>query len=142
MKYSKQGHCIYYAKYHIVLSTRYRRKILKEGMRGYLRWTLKSIERKYPEVRILEMNTDIDHMHLLVSIPPKISVSEVVRIIKSNTGKAMRKKYDFLRYVYYGRGGIWSVGYFVSTTGITEDVIKRYIEHQGQEDRGQAELEF
>ena len=142
MKYSKQGHCIYYAKYHIVLSTRYRRKILKAGMRGYLRWCLKSVERHYPEIKILEANTDIDHMHLLVSIPPKISVSEAVRIIKCNTGKAMRKKYEFLKYVYYGRGGIWSVGYFVSTTGITEDVIRRYIDHQGQADRGQEQLEF
>ena len=142
MKYNKQGHCIYYAKYHIVLATRYRRKILKVGMRGYLLRSIKSIEKHYPEIAIIEANTDVDHLHLLVSIPPKISVSDVVRLIKCNTGKAMRKKYDFLRYVYYGRGGIWSVGYFVSTAGISEETIRRYVELQGREDQGQAELEF
>lgn len=115
MKYNKQGHCIYYAKYHIVLATRYRRKILKWGVRGYLKWSVKSIERYYPEIKIIEANTDIDHMHLLVSISPKISVSGVVRIIKCNTGKTLRKKFKFSNKVYYGRSGIWSVGYFVST---------------------------
>lgn len=142
MKYSKQGHCVYYAKYHMVLSTRYRRKILKGGMGAYLKRSLKSIERHYPEIKILEKNMDMDHIHLLVSIPPKIAVSDAVRIIKCNTGKMMRKKFKFLNDLYHGRGGIWSVGYFVSTTGVTEEVIRRYIEYQGREDRGQAELEF
>ena len=142
MKYHKQGHCIYYTRYHIVLATRYRRKIFNEGIGQYLRNILKSIERKCPEIRIEEANTDVDHLHLLVEIPPKMSVSEVVRLIKSNTGRWLRKRYKFLNYVYYGRGGIWSVGYFVSTSGISEEIIRKYIEHQGQEDRGQEQLEF
>ena len=142
MKYSKQGHCIYYAKYHIVLATRYRRKIFNEGISGYLKWSLRSVERHYSEIKILEANTDVDHLHILVSIPPKIAVSDVVRLIKSNTGKALRKRYDFLKYVYYGRGGIWSRGYFVSTAGITEEALRLYIEHQGREDRGQEQIEF
>ena len=142
MKYHKQGHCIYYTRYHLVLATRYRRKIFNEGISRYLKKTLRSIERYYPEIRIKEANTDVDHLHLLIEIPPKMSVSEVVRLIKSNTGKAIRKRYNFLKYVYYGRGGIWSVGYFVSTAGISEEIIRRYVEHQGREDRGQAELAF
>lgn len=125
-----------------MLSTRYRRKLFNEGISGYLKWSLRSVERHYPEIKILEANTDIDHLHVLVSIPPKIAVSEVVRLIKCNTGKALRKRYDFLKYVYYGRGGIWSRGYFVSTAGITEEALRRYIEHQGREDRGQEQLEF
>jgi len=108
----------------------------------YLVRSLRSIERRCPEIRIIEANTDVDHMHLLVSIPPKMSVSEVVRIIKSNTGAIIRRQYEFLKYVYYGRGGIWSVGYFVSTAGISEEIIRKYIEHQGDEDRGQEQLEF
>ncbi len=142
MKYSKQGHCVYYTRYHLVVATRYRRKILRAGVGSYLIKTLKSIERHYPEVEIIEANTDLDHLHLLIKIPPKMSVSEVVRIIKCNTGKAMKKRYEFLKNAYYGRGGIWSVGYFVSTAGISEEIIRRYVEHQGQEDRGQAQLEF
>ena len=142
MRYDKQGHSVYHIRYHVIIATRYRRKVLKAGMGEYLKKSLRSISRYYPEVQILEANTDEDHMHLLVSLPPKMSISEAVNLIKSNTGKAMREKYKFLKYVYYGRGGIWSVGYFVSTIGITEEVVRRYIEHQGKEDRGQAQLEF
>ena len=111
-------------------------------MGDYLKRIIRKVTRYYPEVRIIEINTDVDHMHLLMSIPPKMAVSEVVNLIKSNTGKAMRDKYEFLKYVYYGRGGIWSNGYFVSTVGVDERIIKKYIEHQGREDCGQAQLEF
>ena len=142
MKYKKQGHSVYYTRYHIVLATRYRRRILNAAMGKYLVRSLKSIERRCPEIEIIEANTDADHIHLLVSIPPKMTVSEVVRIIKSNTGAIMRRQYEFLKYVYYGRGGIWSVGYFVSTVGIGEEIIQKYIEHQAREDRGQEQLEF
>ena len=54
----------------------------------------------------------------------------------------MRKKFAFLDKVYWGVGGIWSVGYFVSTVGITEETIRKYIEMQGKEESGQALLEF
>ena len=77
-------------------------------------------------------------MHL--SIPPKIRVSDAVRTIKSISGRLMKRKFDYMRKAYWGSDGIWSDGYFVSTLGINEDVIKRYIERQGQEDMGQAQL--
>ena len=142
MKYRRQGHCVYYTEYHLVITTKYRRKIFNEGVKEYFKEILKRIGEYYPEVRITEVNTDRDHAHLLVSIPPKISVSKMVGVIKSNTAKALRGKFEFLRKVYWGVSGIWSDGYFVSTVGITEGVIRKYIEHQGQEDNGQAKLEF
>ncbi len=81
-------------------------------------------------------HSDIDQ------IPPKMSVSSVVRLIKTNTGKAMRKHFPFLDKVYWGVKGIWSIGYFVSTVGISEEIIQKYIELQGREDSGQAQLEL
>ena len=142
MEYRKQTHAVYHTRYHIVLATRYRRKVLKAGMGKYLKMVLRKIVRYYPEIEIIEVNTDADHMHLLVSIPPKMAISQVVNLIKSNTGRAMRKKYEFLKYVYFGRGGIWSTGYFVSTVGINEEVIRRYVRSQEEEETGQAKLEF
>jgi putative transposase len=70
----------------------------------------------------------------------KFSVSQAVRIIKSNTSRDLKKKFPFLKDVYWGTDGIWSDGYFVSTVGINEHVIKNYIENQGKEDSGQAKL--
>ena len=95
-----------------------------------------------PEVEIPEVNHDVDHVHILLSIPPKMRVSDVVRTFKSHTERLMKKKFEYLRKAYWGADGIWSDGYFVSTVGIDEVVIKRYIEKQGQEDSGQAKLEI
>jgi len=84
----------------------------------------------------------LDHIHILVSIPPKFSVSKIVNMIKANTGSAMRKKFPFLDKVYWGVSGIWSTGYFVSTVRINEATIRKYVQLQGKEDSGQAKLEF
>jgi len=142
MDYKKQAHAVYYTRYHIVVSTKYRRKILRDGFGEYVKKVVIGIDNQYPEIEIMEVNTDVDHIHILCSIPPKLSVSEVVKIIKAKTGLYMRKKFAFLDKVYWGVGGIWSVGYFVSTVSVTEETIRKYIEMQGKEDSGQALLEF
>jgi putative transposase len=140
MEYHRQGHCVYYTQYHIVFPTKYRRKIFNEGVKSYFTIILKRVTGQYPEIHINEVNTDLDHTHLLVTVPPKMAVSDAVRIIKANTATALRQKFPFLNDVYWGVSGIWSDGYFVSTVGINEDVIRRYIQQQGQQDTGQAKL--
>lgn len=123
-----------------MFATKYRRKIFNDGIFAYMQERLKQIKDHYPELDIIKVNHDIDHIHMLVVIPPRMSVSEVVRIIKSNTSKDIKKKFAFLKEVYWGTDGIWSDGYFVSTVGINEEIIKKYIEQQGREDSGQAQL--
>ena len=142
MDYRKQAHAVYYTQYHIVISTKYRRKVLKGGIGEYLKKKVLQVSKFHPEIEILEVNPDVDHLHLLVSIPPKFSVSRVVNMIKANTGTSMRKRFPFLDKVYWGVNGIWSIGYFVSTIGINESIIRKYVQKQGQEDSGQAKLEF
>jgi len=140
--YKKQGHCVYYARYHLVIATKYRREILKDGFGEYLKSMIIGIGKQIPEIEVIEVNTDSDHVHILLSIPPKISISDVVKMVKAKTGLRMRNKFPFLDKVYWAKSGIWSRGYFVSTVGISESTIKRYIEMQGKEDSGQALLEF
>ena len=142
MDYKKQGHSVYYTRYHLIIATKYRRKVLGDGFGEYLKKLVIGIGRQMPEIEIMEVNTNMDHMHMLLSIPPKMSISEVVKEVKAKTGLYMRRKFPFLDKVYWGQGGIWSRGYFVSTVGIDEATIKKYIEMQGKEDSGQALLEF
>ncbi len=85
---------------------------------------------------------DKDHLHLHMVIPPKYAVCKVVDILKANTSRGMKQKFDFLKKIYWKGTGIWSVGYFVSTVGVNEEVIRRYVEMQGKEDSGQAKLEL
>ena len=131
---------MYYCEYHLVFATKYRRKIFNEGIFAYMQERLKQVKEYYPEIDILKINHDIDHVHILAVIPPKMSVSKVVGILKSNISKDLKKKFAFLKKVYWGTDGIWSDGYFVSTVGINEEIIKKYIDQQGKEDSGQAKL--
>ena len=101
---------------------------------------LDEIRKYYPEIEYIERNINSDHVHLVLNFPPKFSVSSIVRILKSNTGKALKEKFKFLQERYYGRGGIWSVGYFVSTVGLDEKMIRNYVKYQEAEDLGQAKL--
>lgn len=142
MEFRKQSNCIYCCEYHIVLVTKYRRKIFNDGIYKYMNERLKALKKYHPEIDILEINHDEDHLHILVSIPPKMSVGSVVRVLKSNTARDLKKKFEFLREVYWGTESIWLGGYFVSTIGVNEKVIRKYIEKQGQEDAGQAKLEL
>jgi putative transposase len=134
------SHSVFLCDYHIVFSTKYRRKIINEGIKAFIRARIETIHEHYPDLQFKTVNTDKDHIHLLVSIPPSWSVGKVVGIIKTNTAKSMKAEFPFLKQVYWGTDSIWSEGYFVSTVGINEQIIKRYIEHQGQADAGQSNL--
>ena len=136
------SHCVYRCDYHIVLVTKYRKAIFNEGIFAYFKIKLAEVTEHYPLITFKTMNHDKDHIHLHLSIPPKIRVSDAVRTIKSISGRLLKKKFEYMRKAYWGVDGIWSDGYFVSTVGINEYAIKRYIEHQGQEDLGQAQLEL
>ena len=140
MELRRQAHAVYRCAYHIVWIPRFRYPVLVKGVDEYLLTQLDEVRKWYPEIEYEERSIQPDHIHLLVSFPPKYSVAEVVGILKRNTGKGLKDKFEFLRKRYYGRGGIWSVGYFVSTVGLDEAKIRKYIQYQEKEDRGQAKL--
>ncbi len=140
VEYRQQTNCIYHCHYHLVVVTKYRKKIFNADVYSYFKKRLMEVEKHYPQIEILEQNHDKDHIHLLVSIPPKMSVGSVVRLIKSNTARDLRAHYPFLKKCYFGTAGVWFDGYFVSAVGVNEAAIKRYIEYQGQLDMGQAKL--
>jgi len=142
MEFSQLSYCVYYCEYHIVLVTKYRREIFNEGILGYIDKKLAEITEHYPLVRFKTINHDKDHIHLLVSIPPTMSVGTAVGIIKQNTSRELKQKFPFLRKVYWGSDGVWSEGYFASTVGIDEAVIQKYIEKQGKKDSGQTKFEI
>jgi putative transposase len=139
MKLLKQAHTVYRTQYHLVWVTRYRRKILTPGIATYLKLRLKEIRKFLPDIIISEIGTDHDHVHMHIIIPPKYAVSKIVEAIKSNTSRELKKKFpDFLTKVYWDTGGIWATGFFVSTVGLDEATIKRYVQMQGKHDAGQV----
>ena len=142
MRLHKAAHTVYKTQYHIVWVTRYRKKILVPGVQRYLHVKLEEVRKYYPDWEYAAIGMEVDHVHLHMVIPPKYAVSVAVETLKKNTSRALSEKFAFLAKVYWDREGIWSTGYFVSTVGINEAIIRRYVEMQGQEDAGQAQLEF
>lgn len=142
MKLRKQAHTVYKTQYHIVFVTKYRRKILTKGVESWLKLRLQEIRKYKPDLEYVEIGMDKDHVHLHMIIPPKYSVSSVLNQIKSNTSRDMKERFEFLEKVYWGTDSVWSTGFFVSTAGINEEVIRNYVKMQGQEDSGQAQLEL
>lgn len=138
--YRRMTHAVFVCDYHVVWPTKYRRKILSQGVQGALLSILHELSEHRPDLIVKEVNTDEDYIHTLISIPPNVTVGSVVRLIKSNTARPLNEQFPHLRKVYWGTRSIWSAGYFVSTVGINEAVIRRYIENQGKDDAGQNNL--
>ena len=93
-----------------------------------------------PGVEIQELNVQKEHIHIMMVIPPKYAVSEVVGRMKSKTSSIFRERYKLFKKVYGEKEITWSTGYFVSTVGIDEEIIKRYIKYQEALDTGQMKF--
>ena|ERR1700685_687767 len=137
-EYRRDSHCVYLCDYHLVLPTKYRHPVITPELWKYLYGKLIEITEHYPRLYFKAANQDKDHLHLLVSIPPQMTVGSVVRLIKSNTARDIKRKFPVLRLHYWGTDSLWSEGYFVSTVGINAEIIKRYIAKQGESDAGQT----
>jgi putative transposase len=134
------GHSVYRTEYHVVWIPKYRRRILNSGVKEYLDKLWPKILKGIPGVEILEQNIQVDHIHTIIIIPPKYSVSDVIGRIKGQSASKLRKKFKWLEKVYWKENIVWSPGYFVSTIGLNEDQIIKYVQWQESQDSGQAKL--
>ena len=142
MRFRKSSHAIYKTEYHVVWTPRYRRKIFVPGVRQYAQKLLKGLDGLDPDIEVLIVNVPLDHVHMVIVIPPRVSVADAIQFIKSQSGKLLKAKFPFLEQVMWGRSGIWSRGYCVSTVGLNEKEILAYVAHQDKEDRGQLKLDL
>ena len=139
IRYSAHG--AYHHQYHIVWIPKYRKRILKGEVKRFIEEHLFEIQHYHPDIEIEKYSIREDHIHLIVIIPPRYSVSGIVGKIKSNTSREVRKKFNWIRRIYW-RDEFWSRGFFSSTAEINEEVIRRYVEFQEKIDKGQMQLSF
>jgi len=143
MKLHRQAHVVYKTQYHLVWVTRYRRKILVPGVAEYLKKVLRSVWEFHPDWFLEEIGVDRDHVHLHMVIPPNYAGSRVVETLKRATSRQLKEKFPHMvRKVYWDGGGVWARGFFASTVGINEATIRHYVQHQGEQETGQAQLEL
>lgn len=133
-------HTIWECKYHLVWIPKYRRKALYEQLRKHLGEVLHELARQ-KESQILEGHLMPDHVHMLMAIPPKYSVAQVVGFIKGKSAIHIARVYVGRRRNFLGQH-FWARGYFVSTVGADERAIRQYIQHQEAEDRRQDQMDM
>jgi putative transposase len=136
------GHGVYRTEYHIVWIPKYRRRILNPGVGAYLIKLFPKILKSMPGCEIIEQNIQVDHIHMLMVIPPKYAVSDVIGELKQKTSSQLREKFDWLEKVYWKERIVWSPGYFVATVGLDERKIIEYVKWQEHQDSGQAKLDL
>ena len=142
MEIRLSGHGAYRTEYHLVWITKYRRRLLNPGVRGYLRKLFPPLLAELPGCEIVVQNIQEEHVHTVMIIPPRYAVSEVVGRLKQQTASLLRKKFPWMGRVGWKETSVWSPGYFVSTVGIEEAKIRRYVEWQGRQDSGQTKFDF
>ena len=126
------SHSKWLCKYHIIFTPKYRRKIIYNKYRESIRDILKSLC-SYKGIEILEGHLMPDHVHLLLSIPPKYSVSSIMGYLNGKSSLMIFERHANLKY-QFGNRHFWSIGYYVSTVGLNEATIRKYIQDQEKED--------
>ena len=137
-KYNSLAHTKYYTRYHIVITPKYRRKAIYARVRADIRDIVKRLC-MYKGIEIIEGHMMLDHVHLLLEIAPKYSVSQIMGYLKGKSALEIFDKHANLKYKY-GNRHFWSEGYYVSTVGINESTVKKYIQEQEREDIAQDKL--
>jgi putative transposase len=132
-EFQNLSHTVWECKYHIVWIPKCRRKVLYGELRKHLGTILKGLAMQ-KESNILEGHLMPDHIHILVSIPPKYSVAQVVGFIKGKSAIQIARTFNGRKQNFTGQH-FWARGYFVSTVGSDEDAIREYIKKQEREDR-------
>ena len=129
MEYRKGSHSTYDLKYHIIWCTKYRYRVLTGEVANRVRVLVREIcAANY--VHIVSGSMSPDHIHLLVSIPPNISISKVMQYIKGKSSRKIMMEFEHLRKRYWGQH-IWGRGYFAVTVGnLNEAQVQEYIENQ------------
>ena len=133
-RFKKLSHTIYECKYHIVFCPKYRYRIFNENISEHTRQLIYKLCDRKDMIEVFELNVCEDHIHIIVSIPPKYSVSSFMGYLKGSISTQMFHKYERIGKRYWGRH-LWSRGYCVSTIGLDEDKIRKYVRWQEKKEK-------
>ena len=133
-RFKRLSHSLYECKYHVVFCPKYRYRIFKDGVGEYTKQEIYRLSQQKDQVEVLELNVQVDHVHLVVSLPPKYAVSEFMGYLKGKLALRLFQKYEHLGRRYWGRH-LWSRGYCVSTIGLDEEKIRKYVKWQEKQEK-------
>ncbi len=132
-QYKKLSHAVWDCKYHVVWCPKYRFRILKGDVAKSMRAIIRQLC-EWKKIEILAGNVQVDHVHLVISFPPKHSASEVIGFLKGKSAIKIFDRHLDLKKRYWGRH-FWAKGYCVSTVGLDEEKIKEYVTWQTKKNK-------
>lgn len=127
--YKQQSHVVWQCGYHIVWCPKYRFRVLTGLVKELIEHDIKMLC-QWKSCEVEGLSVQADHIHMIVSIPPKVSVSDLMGTLKGKLAIKLFKSYPQLKQKPYWGNHFWSRGYFVNTIGLNEDLIRRYVLHQ------------
>ena len=128
-QYKRLSHSVWFCTYHIIFCPKYRYNILNGKAEIFVRNTLYRLCGQKDYVTIEEINIQSDHVHLMLSIPPKYAISEIMGFLKGKLALKLFQEQKSLTKQYWGRH-LWARGYCVSTVGLNEEQIRKYVRWQ------------
>ena len=138
--YESLSHSVWDCKYHVVWIPKFRKNVLYSQLRVHMGEVLRELARQ-KESRVVEGHLMPDHVNMLISIPPKYAVASVVGYIKGKSAIHLARNFMGRRKNFVGQS-FWARGYFVSTVGLDEALVREYIKNQEQEDRRLEQLKL
>lgn len=139
-RFKKLSHSIYECKYHVVFCPKYRFRLLKDEIAEFVKQQLYKLCGQKDGVEIIELNIQHDHVHIILTIPPKYAVSNVIGYLKGKIAIKLFERYPKLGKRYWGRH-FWSRGYCVSTVGIDEEQIRLYVRWQEKKEKAMEAIQ-
>ena len=133
-RFRKLSHTIWHCQYHIVWTPKYRFRILEGEVAQEVSRCVRSFSSQ-KQCEVMELNVQKDHIHLIVMIPPKLSVSDYMGITKGRTAIRVFNKFPILKNKPYWGNSFWSRGYCVDTIGLDEEKIRLYVQYQEERER-------
>ena len=138
-RFRKLSHSIWHCQYHIVWVPKYRYRILTGAVGDATAEGIQAIC-GYAGCEIVEMNVQPDHVHLVIMVPPKLSISDLMGRVKGQTAIKVFKQFRYLRKKPYWGNHFWSKGYCVDTVGLDEEMVRKYVRYQEKNEKQYEQL--
>ena len=140
-RFEKLSHVLWHCQYHIVWVPKYRYRVLKDQI-GREVYNCIQVYCSQLKCTIVELNVQSDHVHLLVKVPPKVSISTLVGVVKGKTALRVFTRFPYLRQKPYWGNHFWAKGYCVDTVGVDADLIRKYVKYQEKQEQRQVQLKL
>ena len=140
-RFQRASHVLWHCQYHLVWVPKYRFRVLK-GAVGKEVYKCVMVFCKQLGCEVVELNVQVDHVHLLVNVPPKLAISELMGVLKGRTAIRLFNVFPYMRKKPFWGNHFWAKGYCVDTVGLNHEMIRKYVKWQEKEEQKQEEFRF